>query len=239
MPAPAPSLTPSPRLTLTESIKAWCVGKTRWWRVLLLAGVVGCSWLILTDTGSPWNILDGANLLIHEAGHELWRWAGEWWCFAGGTLMQCLFPLLAAAELYIVQKDYFGVGLCVGWLAENLFEVARYMADARALNAPSYAALSWEAPDPLQSHDWRYLLGHAGLLAHDVEIAGVVRWVGIALLVACVIYSVWMLLYMEPKKEEDDVLAGVKFEGVDKKLAEEVKEKLKETRLGRDDSALP
>lgn len=184
-----------------ENIKAWCAGKTRWWRTFLLLGVVWVCWSELKHPMGGTNLLQEANLLIHEAGHELLAWAGHWWHATGGTLAQCAFPIIAAGELYLVQKDYFAVTLCIGWLAENLFEVASYMADARALSLPGYAALSWQAPDIATSHDWRYLLGNAGLLQYDTQIAGVVRIVGIMLMGVCIVYSVWLLLYMTPQKD--------------------------------------
>ena len=182
-------------------MKAWCAGKERWWRIVLLLLLV---WVYWDQVSSRWghdNLLREANLIIHEAGHELWTWAGDFMRIAGGCLMQCLFPILAGVELWLVQKDYYAVGLCMGWLAENLINVATYASTARSLDIRGYACLSGEITNMADSHDWHQLLLQTGLLAQDQAIAGFIRGLGFAAMAGCVIFCLWLLLYMEPKKK--------------------------------------
>jgi hypothetical protein len=57
------------------------------------------------------------------------------------------------------QSDYFGLAICGGWLATNLFGVGTYMADARAQLLPLVSPFSGH---PI--HDWNYLFGSLGWL---------------------------------------------------------------------------
>ncbi|MCA9002793.1 MAG: hypothetical protein KDB61_12775, partial [Planctomycetes bacterium] len=118
----------------------------------------------------------GINLGIHEAGHEVFRGAGEFLLAAGGTILQCMAPL-AAAGVFFRQKDYFAVSFALFWLADNLFSVAQYMGDARALNLPRVSmerTIGWANGDP-SGHDWHYMLRELGLLSADRVLAGALR----------------------------------------------------------------
>ncbi len=49
----------------------------------------------------------------------------------GGSLLQCLVPLLFAAE-FLRRQNPFGAAFSLWWLAQNLLDVAVYVNDARA-----------------------------------------------------------------------------------------------------------
>jgi hypothetical protein len=106
------------------------------------------------------------NLLIHEAGHPLFAIFGEFMGFLGGTLMQLLVPILFTGYFW-VQKQRYSASVCLFWIAINLFDISRYMKDARSQLLP---LLGGEAV----THDWFYLFGRTGLLPHDRTIGGLV-----------------------------------------------------------------
>ena len=104
-------------------------------------------------------LLDGANLLFHEAGHPLFGMLGQWMGMAGGTMMQLLIPGgLAAAFFY--KRQFYSAGIMSLWFGQNLFGISVYIRDARALNLPLVGG---------GDHDWNYLLHHAGLLNYDQD----------------------------------------------------------------------
>jgi hypothetical protein len=182
-------------------MKAWCAGKQRSWRIVLLLLLF---WVFWDQASTRWghdNLLREADTLIHEAGHELWRWAGEFMHIAGGCLNQCLFPVIVGIEFWFVQKDYYAVSLCLGWLAENLYNVGTYASTARSLDVPGYACLGGEC-NLADSHDWRQLLLRTGHLAQDQEVARFFWILAWAAMAVCIIWCAWLLLYMEPKKKE-------------------------------------
>jgi hypothetical protein len=146
-------------------------------RLLLLGYLSWAGIRQLTDAEYA-GLFEGVNFGVHELGHLVFAFLGEWMSVAGGSLGQLLLPL-AAALLFRRQGDRFAVAVCVGWLAISLADLAPYIADARAeeLDLVSFS-------EDGAVHDWNYLLGRAGLLADDRRIAAFVRALAWAVLAA-------------------------------------------------------
>lgn len=125
-------------------------------------------------------IPDYANLPIHEAGHLIFGLlglkAGVW----GGTVMQVLMPILFT--LYFFQRrESPGTALCAFWTGENLLNIARYIADARALDLPLVGG---------GEHDWNFILSDLGMLSRDTQIAESVRFLGWIIMVLALAWFV-------------------------------------------------
>jgi hypothetical protein len=160
---------------------AWATGR-RWVpRALLLAYLAYAGYRHLTDPEYA-SVFSGLTLAIHELGHVLFDFFGEWLAVAGGSITQFAAPL-AVALILLRQRDYFGVAVGGAWLSMSLSNLAVYVADARAEELP---LVSLGGGDVV--HDWNYLLGSAHLLPHDAAIAAGVRFVAVAVLAA----SVWL-----------------------------------------------
>lgn len=129
-------------------------------------------------------VLDSANLAFHEAGHPLFGFVSERLAVYGGTLMQLLFPAAAAFEA-LRENKLAGFHFCLIWLAENLLNVARYMADARAHDLPLVGGL-----DPEYSHDWTEILTRWGVLEWDTSLAFLLRIAALALM-GWSLWSAW------------------------------------------------
>ena len=130
-------------------------------------------------------VLDSANLAFHEAGHPLFGLVSHRLTVYGGTLMQLLMPALCVWEMY--RKGKFTEGdFCLIWFAENLLNIARYMADARAHNLPLVGGL-----DPEYFHDWTQILSSWGLLSWDVVLANLVR-IGAVGLMVWTVRNAWL-----------------------------------------------
>jgi len=131
-------------------------------------------------------MLDLVLLPIHEGGHLLFRFFGEFLSVAGGTFLQFFVP--AALALYFAfRRQPQGTAFCSFMFFEQCLPTAKYMADARAQELP---LLSVGGGDDV-IHDWNYLFGHLGLLDHDVQIAGGVRLIGWIGMVGIVVWLVW------------------------------------------------
>ena len=127
-------------------------------------------------------LLDGVNLLFHEAGHPLFGLLGwEALTVLGGTLMQLLVPLLVAGSFWF-RRDTVGTAVAGVWGFENLLNIARYVADARAQVLPLVGG---------GEHDWADLLGRWGCLARDTGIARGISLVGWLGMLACWSWLVW------------------------------------------------
>lgn len=101
-------------------------------------------------------ILDGANLIFHEAGHVLFLVFGEFLQVLGGSLMQVLIPA-ACAVYFALRRQPAACAAALFWAGESLTNVAIYVADARRLALPLLGGDGG-------IHDWNYLLGRLGLL---------------------------------------------------------------------------
>lgn len=123
-------------------------------------------------------LLDSANLALHEAGHPLVSIFSERATVYGGTLFQLLFPLAAVGHFHRAANAS-GVAACVVWLGENLFNIARYMADARAQELPLVGN---------GDHDWTEIFGRWGVVHLDGRIAGLTRSVGVLLMIGALVW---------------------------------------------------
>ncbi|MBV9462700.1 MAG: hypothetical protein JO317_00590 [Verrucomicrobiae bacterium] len=141
------------------------------------------------------SIFGGLDMVIHEVGHPLFSVFGEWMHVAGGTIFQLLVPLLALIVL-LRQEEYFGIAFCGVWIAENLFEIAPYVADARAQELP-LVTLGANTGEPVEvQHDWEYLLESFGALQRDTQIGAAIHGVAQGLLWASILIGAAIVVVM-------------------------------------------
>lgn len=140
--------------------------------------------LIAANTGQQWvPIIDSANLAFHEFGHPFFGLFSDRLAVYGGTLAQLAFPVATTVH-FLRRRETLSTAFCALWLAQNLMNVARYMADARAMELPLVGGL-----DPEDSHDWRLILMRWGLLQWDTTLAAGLRFAAVASVVGL---GVWL-----------------------------------------------
>ncbi len=121
--------------------------------------------------------LDNANLAFHEFGHPLFGAFSERLKVYGGTIGQLVFPMVTVMAFWM-RREAASCAVCGIWFFENFFNIARYMADARAHELPLVGGL-----DPELAHDWTEILQRWGLLTHEIGLArftAFLGWIGIA-----------------------------------------------------------
>jgi hypothetical protein len=126
---------------------------------------------------------------IHEGGHLLFRFFGEFLAVAGGTILQLSVPLMLAA-FFIFQRQIPGTAFCLFFFFEQFLPIATYMADARAQELP----LLTVGDGDYVIHDWAYLFGRLGVLEHDTAIAHAVRDLGWVGMIATIAWMIWRSL---------------------------------------------
>lgn len=131
-------------------------------------------------------LMDGVFVPIHEGGHLLFRWAGEFVSVAGGTFLQLFVPF-ALAVYFLFRRQSQGVAFCLFFFFEQFLSIATYMADARAQDLPLTTV--GDSDDVI--HDWNYMFGKFGLLPRDIEIASAVRFIGWLGMIAVAIWLIW------------------------------------------------
>jgi hypothetical protein len=127
--------------------------------------------------------IDMANLVVHEGGHNLFRWFGPTMCLWGGTLLQWLVPFLLAAYFF-KERQPSGFVFCLFFFFENWLYTATYMADARAQVLP----LVTTGDPEFAEHDFFRIFTSLGVLDYDTKIAAVVRFLGWCGMMAVVIW---------------------------------------------------
>ncbi len=150
-----------PRLALSLALGAW-------------------GWFLGSHPGT-WSFgLDDVNLAVHETGHLAFRAFGEWMTVAGGTLLQLLVPL-AFAGYFLRNGDRHAATVPLWWAGQNLFNIARYVSDARAQELPLVGG---------GEHDWTWMLYELDVLHRDLEIGRAVHAAGIVVVLGSVVLGV-------------------------------------------------
>jgi hypothetical protein len=154
---------------------------------LIIACAFYLIFLLQAARGSgPFLMIDLVFVPIHEGGHLLFRFCGEFLGVAGGTLLQLGVPLMVATY-FIFQRQVQGAAFCLFFFFEQFLPVSTYMADARAQELP----LLTVGDADYVIHDWNYLFGKLGLLQHDTQIAATVRvmgWIGMLATTGWMVY---------------------------------------------------
>lgn len=181
---------------LSARIDDRCAGRNGWLRAPALAFFL---WIWFRHAASPQyrSVFGGLNLGVHELGHYVFAPFGDVPAALGGSLLQCLLPLVGMI-MFVRQGDWFAVAFAFGWLATNFFEVSVYAADAVVMRLP---LVTPGGGHPI--HDWNYILGALGWLRHTERVAALHAFAGHASMLVCVTgigYVVSRMLTLAPRK---------------------------------------
>ena len=183
-----------------EEAAEWARGRMWIPRAILLLYLVYAGYRLFSDPESS-TMFSGITFAFHEMGHVIFSFAGHFIGSLMGSGTQVLIPLIVMV-LFYRQPDYFGIAVAGFWLSFSLFELARYVGDARAMELP----LVGFTDDP--EHDWHYLLSTTGLLNLDTTLAFLMRVVATASGIASLAFAVWLLIRMAKAKRSARALAG-------------------------------
>lgn len=128
--------------------------------------------------------VDHANLLFHEAGHVFVGFFSQRLEPYGGTLGQLVFPVALAVSFWRKGRKV-AVAACWIWFFENWLNIARYMADARALELRLVGG---------GQHDWNTIFHRWNVLQYDTQIAAwvdAIGWVGMGVAGLWLAWQAW------------------------------------------------
>jgi len=132
------------------------------------------------------------NLPFHEAGHILFRIFGQFMMTLGGSLTQCLVPLICLLAFLVKTRDPFAASVSLWWLGENLIDLAPYINDARALKLMLLGGVTGR--DVEDYHDWEFILRKIGLLEYDHLIAKTAHVIGALFMICALLWGGSVLL---------------------------------------------
>ena len=130
------------------------------------------------------SFLDSLDLAIHETGHLVFAMFGEVIHAAGGTLFQLIVPATFLGY-FARSNDRHAATVALWWMSQNLWNISVYVRDARVQELPLVGG---------GEHDWAFLLGRFGLLAHDQVIGRSVHALGTILCVVAIASGVLFAL---------------------------------------------
>jgi len=143
---------------------------------LIVAAIASLYFLWCAYDPYQWHLIDGVNLVIHEAGHIIFRPFGEFMRIAGGSLFQVIMPGLFVGYFWYHQK-FYSAALVLFWVGESILNVSVYAGDSIALQLPLLGGQD-------SVHDWNYMLSALNLLPRTAAIAGAIRLIGTLVIVA-------------------------------------------------------
>ncbi len=142
------------------------------------------------------------NTGFHEGGHLIMI---PFWSFLhilGGSVFQCLTPLIFAWIFYYRESNKFATMFCLWWMGQNFTDVAIYIADARTRSLPLISDM-WP-----ESHDWYNLLSMMDMLRYDDAIALTSHSIGMAIMLGAIIWWVRIIVreYIDSTVEKNQKL---------------------------------
>lgn len=148
-------------------------------RIRLISAItVSVYFIYYCFTYTEWHFLDNVDLVIHEAGHTLFMFFGEFLHILGGSFFQIAFPFIFVIYFY-KRKEYLSSSLLFFWIGQNIINVSVYISDANVMQLPLIGG----------EHDWNNILKMTGLLDHTDTIASSVYSFGVIVIVFAICFS--------------------------------------------------
>ena len=139
------------------------------------------------------SLLHNVHLVFHEAGHLIFKVFGDFINALGGTIMQCLIPVIVTAQ-FIRQKDNFPASVGLWWLSHSFLDVAPYIYDAKDRVLPLLGGGTGQSHP--EGHDWYYILRRMDRLDSYQEIASFTVYLGKFILLLSLVWGA-VLLYRQ------------------------------------------
>ena len=141
------------------------------------------------------------NLPFHEAGHVLFSIFGQFMMSLGGSLTQCLVPIICLLTFLVKTRDPFAASISLWWIGENLIDLAPYINDARTLTLMLLGGVTGQDVDDY--HDWEFILRNLGWLEYDHLLAKTAHVIGALLMICACIWGGTVLLTQYRNRHSD------------------------------------
>jgi len=149
--------------------------------------------ILLARDVTEYCFLDRVDLVAHEAGHLLLSWFGEGLMVMGGTLGQLFVPS-AFTVYFFLRRELYSAAVTFFWIGQNLFNISVYIKDAQAMALPLVTVGG--------GGDWNYMLSGLGLLRHDQAVGTMAYLLGLAVIIASVLYCGYLSFQNEQTRPD-------------------------------------
>jgi hypothetical protein len=136
------------------------------------------------NSTSTWHFIDNIDLVIHEAGHAIFAFFGDFIHVLMGSGFQTLFPAVFVGY-FALKKAWYSASIVLMWVGINLVNVSVYAGDAQRMQLPLLGN---------GEHDWNWIFSQLGVLQYTDSIASMIYLLGVVVLVvACsgALYYAW------------------------------------------------
>ncbi|MFA6294838.1 MAG: hypothetical protein WC666_00250 [Candidatus Paceibacterota bacterium] len=148
---------------------------------LIMTIILGLYFFNCISNLNDWHFIDNVDLIIHEAGHSIFIFFGEFIQMLGGSILQVFVPLIFA-NYFFFRKEFFSASLLLLWVGYNIINVSVYMGDAIVQQLPLLGGDS-------SMHDWNYLLSQLNLLSYTNTLAYLTYSIGIFVVITAIVFA--------------------------------------------------
>ena len=139
------------------------------------AVVVGIYYLWgVWDLTGRWRITGGVDYFVHEGGHLISMPFGSALSVVAGSMLQVVMPALLVLYFHSRGQPY-SAALVLLWVGDSVLNVSAYIGDATTAPMVGENGLI---------HDWKYILGHLGLLWAAPLLSALIRILAISTMLA-------------------------------------------------------
>lgn len=166
--------------------------KINYWR---LAGAILIGWYLLKCASTPslGHFIGSIDLIIHEAGHWIFIFFGEFLHILGGSLTQVLLPAIFVLY-FCLRRDFYSGAIVLMWVGYSIVNVSIYMADAVKMQLPLLGGDS-------SGHDWNNLLSMTHTLQYTDLFSSITRGIGMFVIITGLVLAVKFSLKGSGKRE--------------------------------------
>lgn len=127
------------------------------------------------------HFIDYIDLIIHEAGHWIFIFFGQFIQVLGGSFLQILVPAIFVVYFFL-RKENFSASILLFWLGYSIVNVSIYMRDAIVMQLPLLGGES-------VIHDWNYILSSLHLLGETYLLSDIAYFIGFSTIIAAALLS--------------------------------------------------
>lgn len=137
------------------------------------------------------SFMHNINLVVHEAGHILFRPFGWFMTILGGTLGQILMPLIVMLGFMIKHHNNFAASVGLWWCGQSVMNCAPYIDDA--LDQKLVLLGGHTGADAPGNHDWNNILIEFNVFEKHREVANFADTTGTILMLIALVWGAAVL----------------------------------------------
>lgn len=138
--------------------------------------------LYYAETAKDWHFIDNFNLIIHEAGHSIFFFLGDFVQVIAGSLFQILVPVTFVVYFY-VKENYLSSSLLLFWVGQSIVNVSVYVSDAILMQLPLLGGEN-------SIHDWNYILNSLGVIRYTKILGSLTFDIGVLFILLASYFSI-------------------------------------------------